>query len=182
MGCVGELTRVEGDLADHDPSISKIKLKLDELGQSRVQIDGDIPRLLEHCVRHVGVNERSSVEKLTADAECHFGSGKHLSPKYQITSLEFIQEPFQIYIHLSLKTAGPSIRFQSDSSFIPTTLESIQFIAIQNTDKWLCVWFIYIYVEIIDEKMSIEIMNESKLNLIKAKNNKVMLLNSQYFE
>lgn len=63
------LTRVEGDLADHDPARGEGELELDELADSVVQLDRDVARVLEDPVLHVGVDDRLAQEVLAADAE-----------------------------------------------------------------------------------------------------------------
>lgn len=47
------ITRVEGDLADHDPPRGEAEPQLNELADSMVKLDRYVPRVLEDPVLHV---------------------------------------------------------------------------------------------------------------------------------
>lgn len=78
---ISSLTRLEGDLAGHDPARGEGELNLDEAADAVVQLDADVARVLEDPVFHVGVGDRVAEEVLAADAEPDLRLGEHLKKK-----------------------------------------------------------------------------------------------------
>lgn len=72
------LTRVEGHLADHDPSVGKVEPQLHVFADSMMQLDRDVPGRLEDLVLHVGVRDRFARVIFTTDAEQYVDLGKYL--------------------------------------------------------------------------------------------------------
>lgn len=73
------ITRVESDLADHDPPWREAELQFNELANPMMQLDRDIPRMLEDPVFHVRVHDRVTCVISSADAEHYTGLGEHLT-------------------------------------------------------------------------------------------------------
>lgn len=78
---ISSLTRLERDLAGHDPARGEGELNLDEAADAVVQLDADVARVLEDPVLHVGVGDRVAEEVLAADAEPDLRLGEHLKKK-----------------------------------------------------------------------------------------------------
>lgn len=72
------LTRVEGHLADHDPSVREMKPQLHVFADTVVELDGDVSRRFEDLVLHVGVGDRLPCVILATDAEQYVDLGKYL--------------------------------------------------------------------------------------------------------
>lgn len=72
------LTGFEDNFADHNPTGCKIQLDLDETSEAPVQVDGHISSVLEDSVRHVRVDQGSSVVELSPDTEHHLRFSEHL--------------------------------------------------------------------------------------------------------
>lgn len=84
---ISSLTRLEGDLAGHDPACGEGELYLDEAADAVVQLDADIARVLEDPVLHVGVGDGVAEEVLAADAEPDLRLGEHLKKKLEIMNV-----------------------------------------------------------------------------------------------
>lgn len=72
------ITRVEGDLADHDPPRGEAEPQLNELADSMVKLDRYVPRVLEDPVLHVRVHDRIARVIFPTDAEHYASLGEHL--------------------------------------------------------------------------------------------------------
>lgn len=72
------ITRVEGDLADHDPPRGEAEPQLNELADSMVKLDRYVPRVLEDPVLHVRVHDRIARVIFATDAEHYASLGEHL--------------------------------------------------------------------------------------------------------
>lgn len=72
------LTRVEGHLADHDPSVREMKPQFHVFADSVVELDGDVSRRLEDLVLHVGVGDRLPCVIPASNAEQYIDLGKYL--------------------------------------------------------------------------------------------------------
>lgn len=75
------LTRVEGHLADHDPSVGKVEPQLHVFADSMMQLDRDVSGRLEDLVLHVGVRDRFARVIFTTDTEQYVDLGKYLKNK-----------------------------------------------------------------------------------------------------
>lgn len=73
-----KLTRVEGNLADHDPSGGEAEAQLHELADTVVQLYRDVPRVLEDSVLRSVVDYRIAGVILAADAEQYVQLGEDL--------------------------------------------------------------------------------------------------------
>lgn len=63
------LTRVKGDLADHNPARGEAKLQLDELSDAMVQLNRDISRGLEDPILNCLIYDGITIVVFTAHAE-----------------------------------------------------------------------------------------------------------------
>lgn len=72
------LTGVEGYLADHDPTRGEAESQLDKFANTMVQLDGDVPRVFEDPVLHVGIHDWIASVVATTDAEHYACLGEHL--------------------------------------------------------------------------------------------------------
>ena len=78
------LTRLEDNFTDHDPAGSEVKLDFHETTETSVQIDGNISCILQHCIRHVCVEQWPSIVVLSAHAEEYLCFSKHLLTQNEI--------------------------------------------------------------------------------------------------
>lgn len=76
-----QLTGVEGDFADHNPSRGEAESQFDELADSMVQLDCDISRLLEDLILHVRIYDGIARVVFAADAEHDADLGEYLEHK-----------------------------------------------------------------------------------------------------
>lgn len=96
-----ELTRVEGDFADHDPLGGKAELQFDEAADAVVQLDGNVAGSFEDSILDVGVGDGLSRKVLAADAEEHLGLGEDLQhAQHQTHENLATAPPFPFFIYL----------------------------------------------------------------------------------
>lgn len=112
------ITRVEGDLADHDPSRGEAEPQLNELADSMVKLDRYVPRVLEDPVLHVRVHDRIARVIFPTDAEHYASLGEHLRTvirKKKKTSIFFFSL-FPLFSYSRNKTVavGDRAYFVSD--------------------------------------------------------------------
>jgi len=94
-----ELTRVEGDFADHNPLGRKAELQFDEAADAVVQLDGNVARSFKDSILDVRVGDGLARKVLAADAEEHLGLGKDLQhAQHHENSPSDI--PLRFYIYL----------------------------------------------------------------------------------
>lgn len=80
----GRLTRVEHHFADYDPSRGEVQVQLEQAAASPVETDRDVPGVLQHQVRYVGVRHRFVLVGLAVSAEPDVRLGEYLR-REQIT-------------------------------------------------------------------------------------------------
>ena len=76
------LTRLEDNFTDHDPTGCEVKLDFHETAETSVQVDGNISCILQHCIRHVCVDQWPSIVVLPAHAEQYLCFSKHLLTQF----------------------------------------------------------------------------------------------------
>lgn len=72
------LTRIKAHFTDHNPGVLKVQLELDELGNIVMQIDGNVTRVLQNLVGHVGVGDSLAPVERSSDAEENASLCKYL--------------------------------------------------------------------------------------------------------
>lgn len=72
------LTRVEHHFADDDPSRGEVQVQLEQAAAPPVETDRDVPGVLQHQVRYVGVRQRLVLVGLAVGAEPYVRLGEHL--------------------------------------------------------------------------------------------------------
>lgn len=75
------LTRFEDYFAEHDPSCSKVQLKLKKTASSRVKLYGNVARLFQYKVRYVREMDRLPVELIPTSAKINLCVGEDLKKK-----------------------------------------------------------------------------------------------------
>lgn len=104
------ITRVEGDLADHDPPRGEAEPQLNELADSMVKLDRYVPRVLEDPVLHVRVHDRIARVIFATDAEHYASLGEHLrivtKKKKKIRSYFSFLSFFPLFSYSRNKTLG----------------------------------------------------------------------------
>ena len=102
------LTRLEDNFTDHDPPGCEVKLDFHETSETSVQVDGNISCILQHCIRHVCVDQWPSIVVLSAHAEQYLCFSKHLLTQFSrlLTSARLFDDLTLLFRLYDLCTMG----------------------------------------------------------------------------